>query len=179
MRASKAGIAVSLARTVLLADAVLLAAACASSPAPGQRLYQRARSYTACMRLHGVPEFPEPRLGKGGTLVYPLNPPAGMLSSADYDAAFRACLKMTVTGGPSAVRYRAVALQALRQAECMRAHGITSYPAPAAINGGLHVPDFTPGLNTHTLRFAAAGRACGLGDLWQAQWWWQAGSLRS
>jgi hypothetical protein len=169
---------------VTLAVTVLLAAACGGgSPgpaaSPGQRLYQQARTYTDCMRSHGVPEFPEPKPGPEGTPAYPLNPPAGMLTSQGYDAAFRACLKLAVTGGRPAARYQAMASQGLKQAECMRAHGITAYPSPATINGGIHVPDFTTlGLDTHTPQFEAAGRACGMKGLWQMQWWWPAGSVQ-
>jgi hypothetical protein len=74
-------------------------------------------------------------------------------------------------------RYRAMALKGLAQAECMRTHGITGYPSPGALDGGLHEPDATAiGLDTHTPQFAAAAGACGLaGGLWQAQWWWPAG----
>jgi hypothetical protein len=99
------------------------------------------------------------------------------LTSPGYDAAFRACLKLAMVGGGSAARYRAMALKGLAQAECMRAHGITGYPSPGALDGDLHEPDATAiGLDTHTPQFAAAARACGMvGELWQAQWWWPAG----
>ncbi len=81
-----------------------------------------------------------------------------------------------MTSGGSPARYRAVALKGLQQSECMRAHGITGYPSPGTLDGGLHVPDFTAiGLDPHTLQFQAAGRACGMGDLWQVLWWWPAG----
>jgi hypothetical protein len=160
---------------------VLLLAACGGgSPrpaaSPGQALYQQSLTYSRCMRSHGVPDFPILKQGHGGTLVHPLSPPAGMLTSPGYDAGFRACLTLAVNGGHHAARYRATALEGLKQAECMRAHGITGYPSPATLDGGIHVPDFTAiGLDPHTLRFQAAGRACGLGDLWQMQWWWPAG----
>jgi hypothetical protein len=129
------------------------------------------------MRSHGVPDFPAPKPGPDGTLTFPLSPPAGMLASPGYDAAFRACLKRAVIGARPA-RYRAIALSALKQAECMRTHGIASYPSPAALNGGLHVPDTTMILDTHTPQFQAAGKACGLMDLWMLQWWWPAGSVQ-
>jgi hypothetical protein len=178
MSITRPGLAVTLAGTVFLA------AACghgspSSSASPGQRLYQQARAYTGCMRAHGVPDFPEPKPGPGGTLIYPLNPPAGMLASPGYDAAFRACLNRAVTGGRPAARYQAMALQALKFAECMHTHGITGQPSPAAINGGLHVPDYTTiGIDTHSPLFQAAGRACGLTGLWNLQWWWPAGSVQ-
>jgi hypothetical protein len=72
-----------------------------------------------------------------------------------------------------------MAIRGLKQAECMRGHGITGYPSPATLDGGIHVPDFTTlGLDPHTLQFQAAGRACGLGDLWQVLWWWPAGLVQ-
>ena len=166
------------------AGTVLLAAACGgSSPgsaaSPGQELYAQALTYSRCMRSHGVPDFPILERGPGGSLVHPLSPPPGMLTSSDYDAAFRACLKLAVTGGRDAARYRATALRGLKQAECMRGHGITGYPSPAALDGGIHVPDFTAlGFDPHTLQFQVAGRACGLGDQWQALWWWPAGLVQ-
>jgi len=165
---------------VVSAGTVLLAAACGGgSPAasPGGSLYQQSLAYSRCMRVHGVPDFPILKQGPGGSLVHPVSPPTGMLTSPGYDTAFRACLKLAVVGGGSPARYRAMALKGLAQAECMRAHGITGYPSPGALDGGLHEPDATAiGLDTHTPQFAAAARACGMaGGLWQAQWWWPAG----
>jgi hypothetical protein len=164
---------------VVSAGTVLLAAACGGSPGPAaSALYQRSLTYSRCMRSHGVLEFPILRQGPGGTLAHPVSPPTGMLSSPGYDAAFRACLKLAVGsgGGGFAARYRATALRGLKQAECMRAHGVTNYPSPAALDGGLHSPDFTTiGLDPHTLEFQAAAQACGMGLAWQVVWWWPAG----
>jgi hypothetical protein len=163
---------------VVSAGTVLLAAACGGgSPGPAaSALYLRSLTYSRCMRSHGVPDFPILKQGgPGGTLVHPVSPPAGMLTSPDYDAAFRACLKLAVVGGHQAAQYRATALHGLKQAECMRAHGITGYPSPGALDGGLHAPDFTTiGLDPHTLRFQAAAQACGMELVWQVVWWWPA-----
>jgi len=165
-----------------LAGTALLAAACGGSPSavapPGRSLYARELTYSRCMRSHGVPDFPILEQGPGGTLVHPMSPPPGMLTSPSYDPAFRACLTLAVTseGGRSAARYRAIALQGLTQAECMRAHGITGYPSPATLDGGIHGPDPAAiGLDTHKLQFQAAGEACGMQGMWQGVWWWPAG----
>jgi hypothetical protein len=170
---------------VVPAGTVLLAAACGGgSPgpaaSPGHTLYARELTYSRCMRAHGVPDFPILKQGPGGSLVHPVSPPAGMLTAPGYDSAFRACLGLAVVGGGSPARYQAKALKGLAQAECMRSHGVTGYPSPGALDGGLHEPDATAiGLDTHTLRFQAAARACGMaGGLWQAQWWWPAGLSR-
>jgi hypothetical protein len=170
----KAGLALAVAGTALLAGACGGGSAGpATSPS---RLYQQELTYSRCMRSHGVPDFPVLKQGPAGTLVHPVRPPAGMLSSPSYDGAFRACLKLAVLGGRNEAEYQAVALQALKQAECMRAHGITGYPSPGALDGGLHAPDaVTIALNTHTLQYQAAAKACGMAaGLWQQVWWWPA-----
>lgn len=161
------------------AGTVLLAAACGSgsagSGARPSRLYQQSLTYSRCMRAHGVPDFPILKQAADGSLVHPVSPPAGMLTAPRYDAAFRACLHLAVIGGRSRARYQATALNALKQAECMRAHGVTNYPSPGTLDGGIHAPDFTAiGLDPHTLQFQAAGKACGMGLVWQVMWWWPA-----
>jgi hypothetical protein len=96
---------------------VPLAAACGASsstgPAasPGNQLYEQAVVYSQCMRSHDVTDFPIPAKGPGGTLVHPVRPLSGMLSSAHYDPAFCACLKQAVISGGRqyAARYRAIA----------------------------------------------------------------------
>ena len=89
--------------TGVLAGMVLLAAACGGgSPGPAaspSRLYQQSLTYSRCMRSHGVADFPVLKQSPRGTLVHPVSPPAGMLTSPDYDPAFRACLKLAVVGG--------------------------------------------------------------------------------
>jgi hypothetical protein len=124
-------------------------------------------------------DFPILQQGPGGSLVHPVSPPAGMLTAPGYDAAFRTCLKLAVIGGGSRARYQAAALQGLKQAECMRAHGIGNYPSPGTLDGGIHSPDFTAiGLDPHTLQFQAAAQACGIGPAWQVMWWWPAAAVQ-
>jgi hypothetical protein len=171
---SKAGVAVTLAGTVLLAAACGGGGSAGPAASPS-RLYRQSLTYSRCMRSHGVPDFPILKQGPGGKLVHPLSPPAGMLTAPGYDGAFRACLRLAVVGGGSPARYRAAALKGLQQSECMRAHGITGYPSPGALDGGLHEPDFTAiGLDPHTLQFQMASEACGMGLAWQSVWWWPA-----
>ena len=168
---------------IVSACPLLLATACSSGShgpaAAPSRLYQQSLTYSRCMRSHGVRDFPILRQGPGGSLVHPVSPPAGMLTAHDYDAAFRACLKLAVVGGPARTRYEAAALHGLKQAECMRAHGVAKYPSPGTLDGGIHVPDFTGiGVDPHTLRFESAAKACGVGQIWQVMWWWPAAGVQ-
>ena len=170
----------TLARILLPAAIALLAAACGGSGSAqsASSIYVQSLAYAECMHAHGAPEFPGPELGPGGSLVHPLAPPHGMLSSPGYDKAFRACEQQAPGSGGLTGRSKALVDQALSVAECMRAHGIAGYPDPALIDGGIHVPDlWTIGVDTHTPQFQAAGEACRAGGLWQEEWWWPAGSL--
>jgi hypothetical protein len=174
----------TLARIVLSAGIVLLAAACGGSgsaqsvPSSTRTIYLQSLTYASCLHAHGAPEFPGPELGPDGSLVHPLAPPQGMLSSPGYDKAFRACERLLPGSAGSTGKRKALLDQALRVPGCMRAHGIAGYPDPAAIDGGLHVPDlWRIGVDTHTPQFQAAGEACKAVSSWQAEWWWPAGSL--
>jgi hypothetical protein len=148
-----------------------------SASARHGKLDRQARRYTKCMRTHGVADFPAAKPGKDGSVVYPVNPPAGMLSSAGYDPAVRACLNTAIHG--RSPRYRTLVLGALKQAECMRSRGISGFPSPATLSGGIHVPDITtPFVATHTAQFLASAKACKMTGLWNLTWWWRAGSVR-
>ncbi len=165
-----------------LAGTLLLAAACAGgsgggSSGPAASQYQQSLAYSECMHSHGAPDFPHPKRGPGGSLIYPVTPPPGMLSSPGYDAAFRACRKLAPGSARTAAQFQAAVNQALRLATCMRAHGITNYPDPTTIGGGIHFPDLTTiGVDPHALQFRAAGKACRAPGMWRLEWWWPAGS---
>jgi hypothetical protein len=174
-----------LARMALTAGIVLLAAACGSGSAPpvsssARSIYVQSLAYAECMHAHGAPEFPGPELEPEGSLVQPLAPPHGMLSSPGYDRAFRACEHLApVSGGLTGTR-KAMVDRRLTAAACMRAHGIAGYPDPATIDGGIHDPDlWVIGVDAHTPQFAAAVDACKAGDFWVDEWSWPAGSLGS
>jgi hypothetical protein len=174
----------TLARILLSAGIVLLAVACGGSgsaqsvPSSTRSIYQQSLTYAGCMHSRGAPEFPGPELGSGGSLVHPLAPPPGMLSSPGYDRAFRACERLAPVSGGLTQRKKAELDRGLSQAACMRAHGIAGFPDPAAIDGGIHGPDlWAIGVDAHTPQFAAAGDACKVGGLWPDEWWWPAGSF--
>ena len=124
----------TLARILLPAAIALLAAACGGSGSAqsASSIYVQSLAYAECMHAHGAPEFPGPELGPGGSLVHPLAPPHGMLSSPGYDKAFRACEQQAPGSGGLTGRSKALVDQALSVAECMRAHGIARLPRPRA-----------------------------------------------
>jgi hypothetical protein len=92
------------------------------------------QTFSACMRSHGVPTFPDP--DSSGTIQVP--------SSIDdlptAKAAYRACRSLapsegSITGQGDVLRQD----QLLGFAKCMRAHRVPNFPDPQVVNG--HIAD--------------------------------------
>lgn len=113
--------------------------------------------FSACMREHGVTNFPDPN-GQGvitihsGTGIDPGSPA--------FRSARSVCARLLPNGGqPTPAQMARQQHQMLAFSACMRAHGITDFPDPS--NGGiqLHVSpgsDFDPNNPT----FQKAQQAC-------------------
>jgi hypothetical protein len=135
---------------VVVAVVALLVAACGSSPSPsagGSTTSASGVAYSACMRSHGVPNFPDPdssgQLPKGDAQQFGV-------STSQYQTAQQTCRHLLPTGGslqqqehqcmqnsdcPAAlVQQMLVADRKL--ARCMRSHGVPSFPDPTADSDG-------------------------------------------
>jgi hypothetical protein len=86
--------------------------------------------FADCMRSHGVPNFPDP--GPGGGIQISAGSGINPKSPA-FQAAQNACFKYLPGGGPGrgpVSESRKLAM--LRLAECMRNHGVSTFPDPTA-----------------------------------------------
>jgi hypothetical protein len=116
-----------------------------------------ARAYSACMRSHGVPNFPDPDengrlLVKGGVDGLRMNTPQAK-------RAAEACRKLQPNGGRLTAAQEAKDLQAfLTYARCMRSHGVPRFPDPKP-GGGLQIGPKV-GVDPSTPQFQAAQAAC-------------------
>jgi hypothetical protein len=115
-------------------------------------------AFSACMRKHGVPNFPDPdskgRLTLDGTRFDP--------SSPQFRDAQQACRKLLPNGGKPDPKAQAKALrQALEFSQCMRSHGVPNFPDPKASGGGLElaIPK-SAGIDPNSPQFKAAQQAC-------------------
>ncbi len=87
-------------------------------------------AFSACMRSHGVPNFPDPSssgggLNIGGTGINPFSP--------SFKTAQAACHKVLPGGGPGS--HPASEQQKQQQvalAECMRRNGVSRFPDPTS-----------------------------------------------
>jgi hypothetical protein len=127
-------------------------------------------AFSHCMRTHGVPEFPEPSEGHVLIRRSDHNGHATGIDpqSAQFQTASKACAKLSPKGGkpPSPAEQAKFQEKALQFSQCMRTHGVPSFPDPEfsrddglgiRIGGGKGGPSR---LNLNSPQFQAAQKAC-------------------
>jgi len=99
-----------------------------ASAAGGSASTARAKAvrFSACMREHGVADFPDP--DKNNDYNYGVS-----VSEVVWTRAVAACRRWQPPGTLSSKRTRAQQSSALRFAQCVRAHGVRDFPDP--VNG--------------------------------------------
>jgi hypothetical protein len=122
---------------------------------------QNGTKFAACMRSHGVPNFPDP--SSGGNIT--IGPGSGIdPSSPKFRAAESTCQKLLPNGGQPSPQEEAKAQQKMLDfSKCMRAHGVHDFPDPTFSGGrgslmlkGGRGSDLDPSSPT----FKAAQKAC-------------------
>ena len=113
--------------------------------------------YSACMRKHGVTNFPDPN-GQGVITIH-----SGMgidPGSPAFRSARNTCEKLLPNGGqPTPAQIAQQQQKLLAFSACMRAHGVKDFPDPS--NGGLQI-HVSPGsdLDPNNPTFQRAQQAC-------------------
>ena len=103
-----------------------------------QQAYQAQLAYSQCMRTHGEPTFPDPTrtshsisVGAGRNIDQ---------HSHQFVSASTTCKRLVPDGGPpSPAQIQAAIAHTLKNAECMRTHGITNFPDPIIFGGGMGI----------------------------------------
>jgi hypothetical protein len=125
---------------------------------PAQR--DAALAYSQCMRSHGVPDFPDPN--SQGQLLIQGSAGGGMNpQSPTFQNAEKAC--QSKLPKPTAAQQAQALQNALKQSECMRAHGITDFPDPSSSGGKISLKisgGAGSDLNPNDPLFQAAQKAC-------------------
>jgi len=89
------------------------------------------RHLSRCVRAHGIPGFPDPRVGSDGVPRYPDSAPR------IPDSAQQACRTIAAQIPPQYTSTTAVSAPdfaaLLRLGRCIRAHGIPDWPDPNAL----------------------------------------------
>jgi hypothetical protein len=154
-----------------LVAAIAIAACGGSSPSGSSAasITKAGLEAAACMRTHGVPDFPDPGSGKagssgntgntgsGGQITVPpgqIDVDGHILSepSETVAAAYKKCEKYAVPAqGPpvSTAQLARLKAGALAYAKCVRAHGVANFPDPTVETGpGGHGAGITPPFGT-------------------------------
>jgi hypothetical protein len=138
--------------------------AAAGSPGGGESSPgSQAVAYAACMRSHGVANFPDPKVSTNGNEVkvaIGVNP--SITGNPQFESAQQACGKLLGDGGPGSGPNHQITPQEqsqyLKAAACIRSHGIPNFPDPTFSGGGVHIAH--QGLNESSPVFKAAVQAC-------------------
>jgi hypothetical protein len=139
--------------TVIAMAALTLLAACSGGPsstAPasatnaGGSAHSPLLAFAQCMRSHGVPNFPDPQPGFSNAKF----PSAQQLrvSSSQYQAAENACQHLLPAGVDD--RFPAAEVPVLlsgmtRFSQCLRSHGVPTWPDPSVDSEGRPVFDLS------------------------------------
>jgi hypothetical protein len=114
--------------------------------------------YTACMRSHGVPNFPDP--DAHGTITITVSPSLDP-SSPLFQRAETDCEHLAPAGtGPSEAQRQRMKAGALGFAVCMRSHGVPGYPDPTFGNGGISQKIGRSEVDPNSPIFQAAQKSC-------------------
>jgi hypothetical protein len=126
---------------ISLGASVAIAACGGSSPAASTAETANAGlKFAACVRAHGVPDYPDPRAGRITVDTHTLSE-----STQVVDAALDKCQKdapgvdVSALPRPSAAQLARLRVGALALAKCMRARGLVNFPDPiVAVGPGGH-----------------------------------------
>lgn len=159
-----AGVAAVTALALLLAGCGGSQPPAAGSPtgATAQNGAGAAYKYAACIRSHGVTNFPDPKVvNKPGSQGIMQGVPAGVAGTPKFKSAQRACRGiLPAANGPSPGQQHARLQDLLAFTRCLRGHGIANFPDPNS-QGDLSPQTVrAAGVNMAAPAFLTAARKC-------------------
>jgi len=141
----------------------------ASTPASAASAVESGVAFSRCIRSHGVPNFPDPKVS-GHTVRMGS---ASTLQSPAFQSAVHSCQRLLPKGppGPEPPSAQAQA-RLLNESACMRNHGISGFPDPttsppsnsaAVIGNGGYFLAIPSSIDTSSPAFEQAAAACKFG----------------
>jgi hypothetical protein len=121
-----------------------------------------AVKYSACIRSHGVTDFPDPTVGSNGlpTWTSSASDPSGDIHSPAGQTAQQDCKTELPHLAPQTSAEKATANPAaLKYATCMRSNGVPDFPDPNG-QGLIQIKNATGALDAGSPQFQKAETAC-------------------
>jgi hypothetical protein len=164
-------------RALVAGALALLAGACGSSPSKTsdttasnstspRSLAAAVYKHAACMRDHGVPNFPEPQVSTTPSSVRVRQMvPGSLAASPQFKAAQKACQGILPDPSNASPAQQAAEQHARTQyllafARCLRSHGVANFPDPTG-QGQLTLDMIrAAGVDLHAPGFLTAAKAC-------------------
>ena len=153
------------AATIIATAALALLAACGSSSSSGDSSHAggstrspSAVAYSACMRSHGVPSFPDPD-SSGQIPKEAVIRAAREVSDSRLRAATQACESLNPAGQGSPTLTAQQQQDYLKAAACMRSHGISDFPDPTFPGGRVNL-SIPSSIDTTSGQFTHAAQTC-------------------
>jgi hypothetical protein len=121
-------------------------------------------TFSACMRRNGVPNFPDPD-SSGHFRITGGRDKSGRAfgvdtNSAQFRKARKACRKLEPNGKPDPQEQANERQQALRFSQCMRSHGVPTFPDPSFQPNGGTLLRIGKDVKPNSPQFEAAAKAC-------------------
>lgn len=141
-----------------LTCALAIAACGTSGKSSGVGVSSGALEFAACMRSHGVSNFPDPNPNGGGVEIGPgsgINP-----ESPAFQSAGRACGQLQGGTSQGSAASESDRLAAIANSRCMPAHGVPDFPDPTFPSRGGSSISLPPGINLQSPAFKQAQAAC-------------------
>jgi hypothetical protein len=121
-----------------------------------QQAYEAQLAYAQCMRTHGETGFPDPTLS-----AHAVSFGSGHIDqhTQAYESAATTCKRLVPQGGPpSPAQIQAAIAALLKNAECMRAHGVANFPDPVVTGHSIGLS--LRGLDPNSPLFRSAQETC-------------------
>ena len=145
---------------------VLALAACGGSGHKPSASETSAYAFAKCMRTHGVPNFPDPRpSSEGGGFALDLSGSTVTVdgvafSGPAFKAANKACSHLDRNVVPAPLT-EAQKQGMIAKAQCIRRHGVPTFPDPSFGPGGYGAGVILgPGLSPDSPAITTAAKAC-------------------
>jgi hypothetical protein len=138
----------------------------AADPTAAAPNHAKSLQFAACMRSHGVPNFPDPGSNGSGGMEITRTPNSTMVNGVAvngpaFQSAMQACRSYLPNGGVPKPPSEAQRNKMFAFARCMRSHGVTNFPDPVFSDGGARIRLGGPGLDPNSPAFQQAQKACG------------------